>query len=131
MYHLKHRKTISTVLSAAVMLSNLTALQPMQQVAAADHNYGEALALSLYFFDSNACGTGISNGPLTWRGDCHTYDAKAKISEAENLSGTAASILDPDGDGTFDMSGGYHDAGDHVKFNLTIGFSMSALAMSD
>lgn len=127
------RRTKRTIagIASIVMLACSTAALPAQTASAADHNYGEALALSLYFFDSNACGTGITDGPLTWRGDCHTYDGEADVSQAENLSAAAKSILDPDGDGKFDMTGGYHDAGDHVKFNLTIGYSMSSLAMSD
>ena len=34
------------------------------------------------------------------------------------------------GSNTVDVSGGYHDAGDHIKFNVTMGFAASSLAMS-
>ncbi len=37
--------------------------------------------------------------------------------------------LDPDGDGTIDLSGGYHDAGDHVKFGLPGTFAGSTSRM--
>lgn len=127
----KSKRSAAGIVSAAMLLGCGSAMSTAMTASAADHNYGEALALSLYFFDSNACGTGITDGPLTWRGDCHTYDGEASFSEAENLPASAKAILDPDGDGRFDMAGGYHDAGDHVKFNLTIGYSMSSLAMSD
>lgn len=38
-------------------------------------NFAKALQLSLYFYDANKCGTGITGGNLEWRGDCHTEDA--------------------------------------------------------
>ena len=98
--------------------------------AASDSNYAEALALSLYFFDSNECGTEVDSNALTWRGNCHTYDAKASIANATNFPSQYQSLVDPDGDGYVDVSGGYHDAGDHVKFNLTNAFACSSLAMS-
>ena len=128
MYHSgKSKKTAAAILSAAMLLSSGNALAA--PVTAADgSNYGEALAMSLYFYDSNACGSGITDGPLTWRGDCHTYDGQASVG---SLDGAAKAVVDPDGDGKVNLDGGYHDAGDHIKFNLTIGFSMSSLALSE
>ena len=35
--------------------------------------------------------------------------------------------LDPDGDGCVDLTGGWHDAGDHVKFGLPAGYTASTL----
>lgn len=35
--------------------------------------------------------------------------------------------LDPDGNGTLDLTGGWHDAGDHVKFGLPGSYSASTL----
>ena len=36
-------------------------------------------------------------------------------------------FLDPDGNGTLDLTGGWHDAGDHVKFGLPGSFSASTV----
>ena len=127
MYHSeKMKKAAASVISASMLLC--CASVPALSASAAEPNYAEALAMSLYFFDSNACGTGIKDGPLTWRSDCHTYDAEASVA---GLSGAAKAAADPDGDGKVDVSGGYHDAGDHIKFNVTIGFGMQSLALSE
>ena len=123
------RKRFAAAAVSAVMLAcTVSGPAPLSAAAEGSVNYGEALKMSLYFYDSNACGSGVTGGPLTWRGDCHTYDGQAS---AEGLDGAAKAVVDPDGDGKVDLDGGYHDAGDHVKFNLTIGFSMSALALSE
>ncbi len=130
----KIKKVISTTtaaaLSAAMILTPLSPAESTVASAASDANYAEALAMSLYFFDSNECGSSVDSNPLTWRGNCHTYDAKASLSSAVNFNSAYKSIVDPDGDGYVDVSGGYHDAGDHIKFNLTNGFAASSLAMS-
>ena len=98
-------------------------------------NFAKALQLSLYFYDANKCGE--TSGNLEWRGDCHLEDAKVPlIPMTEKQEGTNLSqefidkyrdILDPDGDGTMDLSGGMHDAGDHVKFGLPGTYAASTL----
>lgn len=126
----KLKKLLSGALSAAILAVSVpvSTLAPTVN-AAGDANYAEALEISLYFYDANACGKNIDGGPLTWRGDCHTYDEKASLSNTEGLSASAKSVVDAANGGTgfADVSGGYHDAGDHVKFNITMGFNGSSL----
>jgi len=128
--NLKNR-LVAGIMSVAMLGTGAISTAASIPAAAADNDYYEALSLSLYMFDANACGTDVNDNVLTWRGNCHTYDGKAAISEAENFDSSVKSIVDPDGDGYVDVSGGYHDAGDHIKFNLTMGFGMSSLAMSE
>lgn len=100
-------------------------------------NFAKALQLSMYFYDANKCGPGITDGNLEWRGDCHVEDAAVPlIPMGEDFKGTNLSqefidenidILDPDGDGTIDVAGGMHDAGDHVKFCLPGSYAASTL----
>jgi hypothetical protein len=81
-------------------------------------NYAKALQYSLYLFDANMCGTDVEEkADLAWRGDCHVYDADKSV----NINGTEYSV---------DVSGGYHDAGDHMKFSLPAGESFSSLNLA-
>lgn len=101
------------------------------------YNYASALQMSMYFYDANMCGSGISDGLLEWRGDCHLEDQKIplvpKNKEGYGTNMSQAFIdankktLDPDGDGTVNLDGGYHDAGDHVKFGLPQSYSGSTV----
>ncbi len=103
-----------------------------------EKDYARAFQLSMYFYDANKCGDVEGNTRLSWRGNCHQEDKKIplKTKTDENPYGTNMSeefieankaALDPDGDGTVDLSGGYHDAGDHVKFGLPQSYTGSTL----
>ena len=59
------------------------------------------------------CGTDVDeNSAFSWRGNCHTYDSHVTYNGK-----------------TVDVSGGYHDAGDHVKFGLPQGYAATVLAL--
>jgi hypothetical protein len=79
-----------------------------------DYNYAKLLQESLYFYDANMCGTDVSEkSELSWRSDCHTEDAKATYNGK-----------------TVDVSGGYHDAGDHAKFGLPQAYAATCLGLA-
>ncbi|MGN0647794.1 MAG: glycoside hydrolase family 9 protein, partial [Oscillospiraceae bacterium] len=98
-------------------------------------NFAKALQYSLHFYDANMCGPEVDeNSRFAWRADCHTYDAAVPLipmdmgADLKQRVGTNLSadfieqyydVLNTGSeDGTVDVSGGYHDAGDHVKFGL-------------
>ena len=76
------------------------------------HNFAKLLQYSLYFYDANMCGTLPSSNLVNWRGNCHTGDTF-----------TYQGI-------TYQAYGGYHDAGDHVKFGQPMAYSMAVLGLS-
>jgi len=82
-----------------------------------EYNYAKLLQESLYFYDANMCGYLEDKCSLSWRGNCHTYDSNVTYTS----NGKVYSV---------DASGGFHDAGDHVKFGLPQGYSASMLGMS-
>ncbi len=103
-----------------------------------DYDYARALQYSIYFYDANMCGTGVEeNNRLSWRGNCHTYDATVPLqpmdakSVGTNLSADFIAkykdVLDPDGDGCVDVAGGFHDAGDHVEFGMPENYAAATL----
>ncbi len=127
---MKFKKALAAVTSALMLSASVcSALSaPVVSAAETDSNYAEALALSLYFYDANECGTEVDEGPLTWRGNCHTYDAYASLDSAVGLGSSEKDLIKAiTGSDTVDVSGGYHDAGDHVKFSLTMGFNATSL----
>lgn len=120
------------ILVCIIFLSTIFSLIPNVKAQENQYNYAEALQLSLYFYDANRCGSGISGSAITWRKDCHTYDARLPLDTQntnlpQDFINKYKSILDPDGDGLIDVSGGFHDAGDHIKCAQTNGFSLATL----
>nr|MDE5966539.1 glycoside hydrolase family 9 protein [Lachnospiraceae bacterium] len=83
-----------------------------------NYNFAKLLQLSLYFYDANMCGDKVSETSLFskelyngWRGDCHVNDKFTY------------------NDKTYSAVGGYHDAGDHVKFGLPMAEAFSTLGI--
>ena len=70
-------------------------------------NYAEALQKSLYFYEAQRSGKLPKNNRVAWRSD---------------------SALDDGKDVGHDLSGGYYDAGDHVKFTLPLSSALTMLA---
>lgn len=129
------KKRISSILlSSSILIGSMSMQIPMTVNAESDANFAKALQYSMYFYDANMCGTEVSENTLyKWRGDCHTYDSELILDSTNtNLTDSFISqykdILDPDGNGTVDVTGGYHDAGDHVKFGLPEAYTSSTLA---
>ena len=80
--------------------------------SSSSYNFAKLLQYSLYFYDANMCGTLPSTNLVSWRGNCHTGDTF-----------TYQGV-------TYDAYGGYHDAGDHVKFGQPMAYSMAVLGLS-
>ncbi|ESR34937.1 Endoglucanase 4 [Citrus sinensis] len=77
--------------------------------AVASHDYGDALAKSILFFEGQRSGKLPPNQRMTWRKDSALED------------GFQIGV---------DLTGGYYDAGDNVKFNFPMAFSTTMLAWS-
>ncbi|MER7417455.1 glycoside hydrolase family 9 protein [Micromonospora peucetia] len=75
--------------------------------AAPAFNYAEALQKSLYFYEAQQSGPLPDWNRVSWRGD---------------------SALTDGADVGLDLTGGWYDAGDHVKFGFPMAFSATMLA---
>ncbi len=73
------------------------------------YNYGEALQKSIIFYDLQRSGDLPDGFRCNWRGDSCLKDGQ---------------------DNGLDLSGGFFDAGDNVKFNLPMSYSTALLAWS-
>ncbi len=73
----------------------------------AQYNYGEALQKSVFFYEAQQSGELPDWNRVTWRGD---------------------SALDDGSDVGQDLTGGWYDAGDHVKFGFPMAYTATVLA---
>lgn len=127
------KRAVAFLLGIVITAAGIVSFNTVSTSAAGEYNYAKALQYSMFFYDANMCGTGVDeNSLLSWRGDCHVYDARLPLdSQNTNMSdgfiSSNRSVLDPDGDGKVDVSGGFHDAGDHVKFGLPEAYAASTV----
>jgi endoglucanase len=95
--------TIADAQGVGTILNDDSSQPPPQQGA---FNYGEALQKSILFYYAQRSGDLPDTNPLPWRGD---------------------SALNDGSDVGRDLTGGYYDAGDHVKFGLPGAASLTML----
>jgi endoglucanase len=93
--------------AAAVVLSLLSWQASGAAGAAAGYDYAEALQDSMFFYDAQRSGQLAPDNPVDWRGDSDPSDGS---------------------DNGVNLTGGFHDAGDLVKFGLPQAYSTTMLA---
>ncbi|WP_339159733.1 glycoside hydrolase family 9 protein [Paenibacillus sp. FSL W8-0186] len=97
--------TLVLALTGSAALTNV----PSAQAAASDYNYAEALQKSIYFYETQRSGKLPDNNRVEWRGDSGLKDGA---------------------DVGHDLTGGWYDAGDHVKFGFPMAYTATMLAWS-
>ena len=106
------KKTISVMLSALLIMGLTGINQPLSvraEVNENNYNYGEAFQKSIMFYEFQRSGKLPSDKRDNWRNDSGMEDGQ---------------------DVGLDLTGGWYDAGDHVKFNLPMSYSSTMLAWS-
>ncbi|MEV4489714.1 glycoside hydrolase family 9 protein [Micromonospora coxensis] len=99
---------LTSGLALAVAAPTAATAAPVDDAAAAPaFNYAEALQKSLLFYEAQQSGKKPAWNRVSWRGD---------------------SALTDGADVGLDLTGGWYDAGDHVKFGFPMAFSTTMLA---
>src|SRR5438876_581317 len=94
-------------ISVAVMLAVLSLVGPLPVAHAAVYNYAEALQKAIYFYEAQRSGALPARQRVEWRGNSGMTDG-ADVGK--------------------DLTGGWYDAGDHVKFGFPMAGSTTMLA---
>ncbi|WP_188127062.1 glycoside hydrolase family 9 protein [Actinoplanes lobatus] len=100
-------RKLTTVLTAVALSAGLLWTAVPSDAAAAPYRYGEVLQKSLLFYEAQVSGKKPAWNRVSWRGDSAMTD------------GAGAGL---------DLTGGWYDAGDHVKFGLPMAFTTTMLA---
>ena len=101
------RWTVGASLALAVGVASIGVAPAFAQDP--DENYAEAAQLALLYFDANQAGRLDDGNRFDWRFD---------------------STLGDGSDVGLDLTGGYFDAGDHVKFGQPAGATFAVMAWS-
>lgn len=106
----KVKNAVKKIVAMAVTVAMISTLIPTPQIyAASSYNYGEALQKSIMFYEFQRSGVLPDDQRDNWRGDSGLKDGS---------------------DVGVDLTGGWYDAGDHVKFNLPMSYTSTMLAWS-
>ncbi|RAG85221.1 glycoside hydrolase [Streptacidiphilus pinicola] len=116
-----------------VVSGGATATSPVFRVEAASSLYGKLVADGVSFFQNQRDGASVLPGPLK-RQPSHPNDAHANVyAWPDFAAGGSDTITDSDLKkigGPVDVSGGWFDAGDFLKFTHTAAFSDTLLLAS-
>ena len=108
------KRIISFAVAIALCLSLLYVPKIDSKAASIEVNFAKLLQESLYFYDANMCGQDVSaRSAFSWRGNCHAADQNVTVNGR-----------------TVNVSGGFHDAGDHLKYGLTEAYSATVLGIA-
>src|SRR3954470_10282335 len=104
-------RTIAAVAAALLAANTVALMQPSAARASTpsstgEFDYAEALQDSMLFYESQRSGPLPADNRVLWRGPSDLTDGA---------------------DHGLDLTGGYHDAGDEVKFGFPMAFSMTML----
>lgn len=101
------RVLLAVVATTTLATAGLTAVLLPSASADDHHNYGEALQKSIWFYEAQVSGPKPEWNRVSWRGDSALNDGQ---------------------DVGLDLTGGWYDAGDHVKFGFPMAFTATMLA---
>jgi endoglucanase len=99
------RAAVGALVAAVAAAAAAYVIRPAE--AAGTFNYGEALQKSMFFYQAQIAGKKPDWSQVSWRGDAAMKDGS---------------------DVGLDLTGGWFDAGDHVKFGFPMAFATTMLA---
>lgn len=114
-------KKIYTLLLGSMMVSSAYAYDFSSYTDAySASDYREALNMGLKFFGGQRCGNTnnwmLMNNSGVTKKYCHTKDGQGSVNGG--------------GNGNYDLTGGWHDCGDHIKVGTTMGYAAVSLLVA-